>query len=324
MIVEPDFLNHWKTRTFVAAVMDYCETQWKPNANPNETQWQTQPFPMDGPVGILLRFWAHCHQRKTSHFNRLTPLMLSAICEWRGSADWLMETLQEVGFLDIDGAEVVAHDWDETNATMIRNWKNGKLGGRPKKGTETQTKPSGEPKDNRIEGNRIEGSTPPTPSGWVDSSSLDSGGSGDGHTERAENSSPLMGNDDAEKNNILRAALPSAAAMKRATRSEMKRRTVEPVLPMMQDLGGLPPGRSAKRAWTWEEYGALLELCPLDPEDVAVVAEYYRARLSKEKDFRRRDLITLLNNWHGDVGKCRQRLKELVSDGAQGPRVHVL
>lgn len=329
MIVEPDFLNHWKTRTFVAAVMGYCKTQWKPTENPNVTQWETQPFPTDGPVGILLRLWAHCQQRKASRFDKMTPLTLAAICEWQGDPEWLMETLEEVGFVDREGSQVVAHDWDEANAKLVRNWRNGMKGGRPKNEPKNPKETQAKPKRNREEKRREEKSTPLPPSEGGDAgSSSREGEDSDGREPEAKTPPPgedlpfRMENDAAPAG-----GLPSRAELKKASRAEKKRKRVERMLPMMRDLGGLIPGRSGERAWTWEEYEALLDLSPLDPEDVAVVAEYYRADLPGEKDFRRRDLLTLLNNWNGDVPKCRQRIKELgasAGGGPQGLKVHVI
>lgn len=45
----------------------------------------------------------------------------------------------------------------------------------------------------------------------------------------------------------------------------------------------------------------------VNPDDLAAVEAYYRASASgpKDKDYRRRDLATLLNNWNGEVDRAR-------------------
>lgn len=38
----------------------------------------------------------------------------------------------ESKFIEIDGEQLIAHQWDEYNGTLISNWKNGARGGRPR------------------------------------------------------------------------------------------------------------------------------------------------------------------------------------------------
>jgi hypothetical protein len=44
---------------------------------------------------------------------------------------------------------------------------------------------------------------------------------------------------------------------------------------------------------------------PIDPEDLDVVERYYRAESHKKENYCRRDLLTFLNNFPGEVDRAR-------------------
>lgn len=125
MIIEPDFLDHWKTQLLVQLTDDPA-----------------------APL-MMVRLWGHCHTRKAWRFSDLSDHALAAICRWKGDAARLRAILIEAGFVmeEPDGQTtwLVAHDWDVVNATLVRNWANGPKGGRPKNPTITHDKPSGTP-----------------------------------------------------------------------------------------------------------------------------------------------------------------------------------
>lgn len=58
--------------------------------------------------------------------------------------------------------------------------------------------------------------------------------------------------------------------------------------------------------WDKKELAALKAIEPIDEADFAVVLKWYSAKLPPDQDFRRRDLITLLNNWNGEVDRARK------------------
>lgn len=118
MIVEPDFFGHWKTLMLVGLT-------------------QSEPSPL-----CVLKLWAYCHQRRRSRFEKMTPQKLAAICQWKGEAEVIWDALFECEFVKMEDAQFVVHDWDVINSVLVRNWKNGKNGGR-KKGT--QAEPSQNP-----------------------------------------------------------------------------------------------------------------------------------------------------------------------------------
>lgn len=124
MIVEPDYFGHWKTRMLVGL------TQAKPS--------EICP----------LKLWAFCQQRRAFQFKNMTPGKLKAICEWDGCPDLLWEAMHEAGFVRDEDGLLVVHDWDTVNAQLVRNWKNGAKGGRPKK---TQKEPSDNPSETQKE-----------------------------------------------------------------------------------------------------------------------------------------------------------------------------
>lgn len=116
---------------------------------------------------------------------------------------------------------------------------------------------------------------------------------------------------------------PDLAKIRRAGRAEKKRKRVELVTPRMARIGGMVPGRSADRRWTWQEYEALCDIEPVEEADLAVVEAYYAAEHSREEDYRRRQLITLLNNWEAEVVKAtRWRRENKAPD--QPPGIHIL
>ena len=148
MIVDPDFLDHWKTRLLIDSLgNDPC-----------------------GPLYVL-RLWTHCQNRRQSTFDNLSPEALKALCHFPGPANKLESSLVASGFIRRDESLLIVLGWDQYNAKLIANWENGARGGRPKKPnanpTETQlgigltqTKPIGVDKI-RLDKTR----TPKPPSG---------------------------------------------------------------------------------------------------------------------------------------------------------------
>lgn len=118
MIVEQDFLDHWKTRLLVRLL-------------------GTELAPI-----YVLRLWAHCQSRKTDRFTDWKPDVLASVCRWDGDAQILWDAMIKT-FARLESGAFIAHDWAECNASLISAWTNGKLGGRPKK------EPSGNQSDNR-------------------------------------------------------------------------------------------------------------------------------------------------------------------------------
>ncbi|MBN3755898.1 hypothetical protein G3N95_23335 [Paraburkholderia sp. Tr-20389] len=126
MIVAPDFVDHWKTRTLVGLLGD------------DEV----------APVYVI-RLWAHCQQRRTSVFESLPTPALRAICRFPGNAESFESAMVESGFISRDGQSIRVNGWDEYNAALIANWSNGQKGGRPRKcgHQSTQTEPETNPKE---------------------------------------------------------------------------------------------------------------------------------------------------------------------------------
>jgi hypothetical protein len=120
MIVETDFLDHWKTQMLIEMLGD-----------------PASPL-------CLIRLWAHCQQRKEYRFDqgKLTPAILKAITRSPADKQALWDALVEVGFLDLhEDGTVEAHGFYDSNSQLIAKWVNGKKGGRPKKKT-TPGKPN--------------------------------------------------------------------------------------------------------------------------------------------------------------------------------------
>lgn len=125
MIVSPDFPDHWKTRMLVDLLNDES-----------------------APV-YLIRIWGHCQNRKTSVFANLPSAGLKALCRYNGDAEKFESAFVTAGFIRREGDNVIIHQWDEYNSSLIANWENGKKGGRKPKANPTET--HGLPMDNPIE-----------------------------------------------------------------------------------------------------------------------------------------------------------------------------
>jgi hypothetical protein len=96
------------------------------------------------------------------------------------------------------------------------------------------------------------------------------------------------------------------AGWKRMADKVAKVTKVKENTPLMVELGGLF-NRRESTMWTVYEAAALHALCPMDPAEYRSVRTYYRATIDKREDIRRRDLITLLNNWPGEVDRATRR-----------------
>lgn len=128
MIVDPDFLDHWKTRMLA----DLLGSEMAPL--------------------YVLRLWSHCQSRRTDRLTDCTPAQLKAICRYNGDAQRFSDAMHACRWVEHDGSDVVARGWWDANASMVANWRNGRLGGRPKgsrkKPTENPNETHGLPMDN--------------------------------------------------------------------------------------------------------------------------------------------------------------------------------
>jgi hypothetical protein len=71
-------------------------------------------------------------------------------------------------------------------------------------------------------------------------------------------------------------------------------------------LGAIFNRRESTR-WSEKEEKAFKTICPIDNEELWLVERYYRAERLKpdDKNYSRRDLQTLLNNWPSEVDRAR-------------------
>ncbi len=125
MIVEPDFLDHWKTRLLARKL-------------------KTEAAPI-----YVIRLWAHCQTRKAWRFQGWDQDVLASVCRWEGDAGLFWSAMLET-FCRLEDGHLVAHDWDGANASLIANWANGQRGGRPRRNPPkthglTQAKPMANP-----------------------------------------------------------------------------------------------------------------------------------------------------------------------------------
>jgi hypothetical protein len=109
MMVRPDVLDHWKT------------------------QMLRQLSGQQDVITWLIALWGHCQVRKSCRF-RANPKQLAAICRYVGKAapEEFAKWLIEAGFVDHEKSEYIVHDWEEHNQNLLKCWRIGKMGGRPK------------------------------------------------------------------------------------------------------------------------------------------------------------------------------------------------
>lgn len=136
MIVDPDFLDHWRTRMLVDALGG------------------DESAPL-----YVIRVWAHCQQRRGDSF-AMPAAGLRALCRAPGSADEFEAAMVASGFIERDGPCINVPKWSEKNASLIAAWENGNKGGRPKKEPKenprvTETKPTANPSETQAEPIRL-------------------------------------------------------------------------------------------------------------------------------------------------------------------------
>jgi hypothetical protein len=120
MIVQPDFLDHWKTLRLASVLSD----------------------PL-APIYVI-RLWGYV---QTSRKDTIPDdaETLKAICRWPGAAGSFLAAMLDSRWIEkVDGGLRV-HDWAEVNNYLVHNWTVGCLGGRPRV---TNPKPANNPRDN--------------------------------------------------------------------------------------------------------------------------------------------------------------------------------
>jgi len=132
VILDPDFLDHWKTRMLVDLLGgDECAPLY------------------------VIRMWGHCQSRRAIEFD-IPAVALKAICRAPHDAETLESALIQAGFAERSGPTPRVPKWAEHNPKLVANWRNGSNGGRPSKGkdepnrnpTITQPETQQEPNEN--------------------------------------------------------------------------------------------------------------------------------------------------------------------------------
>lgn len=125
MIVQTDFLDHWKTHLFKSII--------------------NQP----DSVELILRLWGECQLRKKWEFENFDSFKLSVICRWKGDPAVLIEAFSESAYAYFLHDKFIVHQWNEVNNYLVSAWKNGQNGGRPKNRPVTdrltEAEPTGKP-----------------------------------------------------------------------------------------------------------------------------------------------------------------------------------
>jgi hypothetical protein len=126
VIIDPDFLDHWRTRMVVDALGG------------------DEMAPM-----FIMRLWAHCQARKSDR-HAMPPAGLKAQCRAPHDAVAFEQALTDAGFVQREGDTILVLGWAEQNASLLAAWENGAKGGRPSKQPKqnprvTGSEPTGNP-----------------------------------------------------------------------------------------------------------------------------------------------------------------------------------
>ncbi len=98
MIVDPDFLDHWRTRMLV------------------DLLGGDELAPM-----YVIRVWGHCQTRRATEFE-VPPAGLKAICRAPHDAAMFEQAMIEAGFIERAGALLRVPKWADHNAAIVRSW----------------------------------------------------------------------------------------------------------------------------------------------------------------------------------------------------------
>lgn len=129
MIVDPDFIDHWRTRMLVD-LLDGDEM---------------------APLYVI-RILSHCQNRKKTQIEPMQNPGLKALCRYAGDAEKLESALVESEYIIKTENGYSVPKFAEHNAQLINSWANGSKGGRPKKKPtvnppETHDKPKANPRE---------------------------------------------------------------------------------------------------------------------------------------------------------------------------------
>lgn len=102
MIIEADFLNHWKIQALANAVGEAAAYK------------------------ALIALWGHCQTRRAWEF-QISPEMLAGICKFSGSAAKLWESMLSLKLIDpaAENGWFQVHQWGETNISLVARWAGG-------------------------------------------------------------------------------------------------------------------------------------------------------------------------------------------------------
>lgn len=93
MIVEPDFLTHWKTLLLIDLLND-----------------KSAPL-------YVLHLWTHCYQRRTDDLSGLPEKAIRIVCGC--PHENILEALIEAGFVVRDGDKLTAHNFMYYNRSLL-------------------------------------------------------------------------------------------------------------------------------------------------------------------------------------------------------------
>ena len=121
MIIQPEFLTHWKVQALCGAI-GRAEA-----------------------LTALLALWGNCQTSK-SYVHRFSPEKLAGICQYHGDPEHLLKTFVKLELLDpLEDGKYEVHGWAEKNASYKAAWANGAKGGAKKSPSAILNSPQDDP-----------------------------------------------------------------------------------------------------------------------------------------------------------------------------------
>lgn len=255
MIVQTDFLGHWKTKLLV-----------------NKTGWEAAPL-------AVIRLWAHCQSSRRWEFPEMTGDQLAAVCDWGAHEPPCAKALLDAGFIHRMGRRGFrVHDWEVINSQLIASWKNGPRGGRPRVSQSQEGQNRNQAPENESFESASESTEGPKPTGYPPGT----------HVEPIRVDKSRVEETREEKTESLPLTTPHSSPEMEALRVR---------------IGGWF-NRRESTAWSEKELKALKTVLKLNtPEDDLVSLEN---RYLSGCKYLRRDILTLLNNWNGEIDRAKR------------------
>lgn len=81
--------------------------------------------------------------------------------------------------------------------------------------------------------------------------------------------------------------------------------------------------RRETTVWADKEVRAYKKILKTSDEDVALLNSYYTAEIKRDEDYRRHDVVTLLNNWPGEIDRAKAFVSTHKQNGSSKSEAYI-